>query len=181
MTVVESISDCRRTLDGLSRNRGGVFTMGNLHDGHLSLIRAAKARNKSVAASIFVNPTQFSIDEDFNQYPRTMERDLELLEREGVDCVFTPSAEEIYPAASAQLWPRLNFRLYRQSLNIYQRLEPRVVVERVERGLIFSEGATVCETSKYHSAVDAYFGQKDAMQCAVLKRIVAISHSDKYN
>ncbi len=74
-----------------------VPTMGGLHQGHLSLIEIAKQKADRVVVSVFVNPTQFAEHEDFGTYPRTMEEDLALLEAQGVDCVFTPSAEAIYP------------------------------------------------------------------------------------
>src|SRR4051812_6882399 len=76
---------------------GFVPTMGALHEGHLSLVRAAKARSEFVVVSIFVNPTQFGPNEDFSRYPRDLERDRQLLAAENIDLLFIPEVEEIYP------------------------------------------------------------------------------------
>src|SRR5580693_2967010 len=96
MQIIQSVSDLRRALTG-SRNVTLVPTMGNLHEGHLSLVRIARERNGVVVASIFVNPLQFAPHEDFATYPRTLERDCELLARVGCDIVFAPQEDEIYP------------------------------------------------------------------------------------
>lgn len=93
MILVKSIAEWRAL--GLN-NVGFVPTMGALHEGHLDLVRTAKARELNVVVSIFVNPTQFNDPEDLRRYPRPLEKDLELLEREGVAAVFLPSAEELY-------------------------------------------------------------------------------------
>src|SRR5690348_7147458 len=103
MHVLETINQmrcaCQAARTG-GKRLGFVPTMGALHEGHLSLIRAAKARCDVVAASIFVNPTQFGPNEDFSKYPRALERDCQLLEKERVDLLFTPSVQEMYPAGA---------------------------------------------------------------------------------
>src|SRR5215472_152587 len=95
---MNDVRDVSRAVRREGKRLGFVPTMGALHEGHLSLVRAARAATNVVAASIFVNPTQFGPNEDLAKYPRSFERDCELLEREGVDFLFAPSVEEMYPA-----------------------------------------------------------------------------------
>src|SRR5437667_9481528 len=103
MRVLETIeqmrSACQAAREG-GKRLGFVPTMGALHEGHLSLVRAAKAQCDVVAVSIFVNPTQFGPTEDLSKYPRQFDRDCQLLEKEGVDILFAPSVDEIYPDGS---------------------------------------------------------------------------------
>jgi pantoate--beta-alanine ligase len=137
---------------------GLVPTMGAFHDGHLSLFRAARAETDTVVVSLFVNPAQFAAGEDLDRYPRDEERDLPLAGDAEVDIVFAPSLKEIYPAGF-QTW---------------------VEVEELGRGLEgefrpghFRGVATVC--LKLFNLVQpdrAYFGQKDAQQAAVIRRMV---------
>jgi pantoate--beta-alanine ligase len=136
-----------------------VPTMGALHEGHLSLVRAAKASCSAVAASIFVNPTQFGPNEDFALYPRTFEADCELLEAEGVDVVFAPTPEEMYRRGAATLV---------EVAGLSDRLDGQ------SRPGHFRGVATVVTKLLIAAEPDrAFFGQKDAAQVAVLRRMVA--------
>jgi len=159
MKVVEKISDMRRLRRQLAEPVGFVPTMGFLHEGHLSLVRQAGVENPSVVVSIFVNPTQFGPHEDFKSYPRDTKRDLALLEKEGTDVVFIPLAAEMYPE-QFDSW-----------------VEVGKVAERLEgacRPGHFRGVTTVC--AKLFDIVqptNAYFGQKDAQQAVVIKKMVA--------
>jgi pantoate--beta-alanine ligase len=137
---------------------GFVPTMGALHDGHLSLVRAAKAACDVVTASIFVNPTQFGPNEDLARYPRSFERDRELLEPEGVDFVFAPSAEEMYPAG-AVTWVTVE----EMSGKLDGRSRPG-----------HFRGVTTVVAKLFHIVEPdaAFFGQKDAAQVAIIRRMV---------
>src|ERR1700746_1897617 len=100
MKILKSAEEMRSACRAAKRSTqriGLVPTMGALHEGHLSLVRAAREQSKVVVVSIFVNPTQFGPNEDFSKYPRSFERDCELLEQEDVDILFAPSADEMYP------------------------------------------------------------------------------------
>jgi pantoate--beta-alanine ligase len=133
--------------------------MGFLHEGHLALVKRAKVENSTAIVSIYVNPTQFGPREDFGAYPRDLNRDLELLRGEGVDIVFVPSDEEIYPPVFSS-W-----------------VDVEKVTERLEgasRPGHFRGVATI--VAKLFNVVQptrAYFGQKDAQQVVVIKRMVA--------
>jgi len=138
---------------------GFVPTMGALHAGHASLIRAARASTGAVAASIFVNPTQFGPTEDFARYPRSFEADCALAEREGTDVIFAPSVEEMYPAGALT---------FVEVAEIGDRLDGK------SRPGHFRGVATVVAKLFIASEADrAFFGQKDAAQVAILRRMTA--------
>ncbi len=156
-TISEARAACRAArLQG--QRLGLVPTMGALHEGHLSLVRAAKAQCDAVTASIFVNPTQFGPSEDLAKYPRQFERDCELLEEERVEILFAPSAEEMYPRGAAS-W---------------------VIVEGLSESLDgrsrpgHFRGVTTVVAKLFHITEPdaAFFGQKDAAQLAVIRRMV---------
>ena len=100
-TTIHEMRDASRAVRRAGKRLGFVPTMGALHEGHLSLVRAACAASDVVAASIFVNPTQFGVNEDLAKYPRSFESDREMLEREGVALLFAPAVEEMYPGGAA--------------------------------------------------------------------------------
>ncbi len=159
MKVIETIADMRQIRAGLAEPVGFVPTMGYLHEGHLSLVRGARAGCSSVIASIFVNPAQFAPSEDFSSYPRDTERDLALLKKEGADIVFMPAEAEMYPPG---------FDSWVEVGQIARRLEG------ASRPSHFRGVATVCAKLFHIVQPDrAYFGQKDAQQAAVIKKMVA--------
>jgi pantoate--beta-alanine ligase len=159
MKVVESITDLRIERRGLEEPVGLVPTMGYLHEGHLSLVRRARQECKSVVVSIYVNPKQFGPKEDLAKYPRDLVRDLQLLEAEGVDLVWTPSDAIMYPGGY-QTWVEVE--------------EITSVLEGAIRTGHFRGVATI--VSKLFNATQpdrAYFGQKDAQQAAVIRRMTS--------
>ena len=159
MQVITTRAEMMALCRAVERPLGLVPTMGALHDGHLSLTRQARADNATMAASIFVNPTQFGADEDFSTYPRSFERDLELLAAQGADLVFAPPPSEVYPDGF-DTW-----------------IEPGAVAEGMEgaaRPGHFRGVATV--VAKLFTIVRpdrAYFGQKDGQQVAVIRKMTA--------
>ncbi len=156
-TITETRAACRAAR-GKGKRLGLVPTMGALHEGHLSLVRAAKAQCDTVAVSLFVNPTQFGPAEDLAKYPRQFERDRQLLEQEGVAILFAPSTEEMYPKGKVT-WVVVE--------GLSERLDGR------SRPGHFRGVTTV--VSKLVHIVEpgvAFFGQKDAAQSAVIRRLV---------
>ncbi len=159
MKVIETIDDMRQLRLKLTEPVGFVPTMGYLHEGHLSLVRKARAVNQSVVVSIFVNPTQFGPREDFSQYPRNPERDLALLEKEKTDIVFTPSVAEMYPD---------QFDSWVEVGRLAQRLEGAC-----RPGHFRGVTTVVAKLFNIIQPTGAYFGQKDAQQVVVIKKMVA--------
>ena len=158
MQVIKTIAEIRKLRQQVSGSVGLVPTMGFLHEGHLALVKHARAENSTVVVSIFVNPTQFAPSEDFATYPRDLNRDLELLEREKTDIVFAPSCEEMYPSE------------YSSWVDVERVTEH---LEGAHRPGHFRGVATV--VAKLFNIVQptrAYFGQKDAQQAVVIKRMV---------
>jgi pantoate--beta-alanine ligase len=161
MKICKTIDDMRaasRSARRAGKRLGFVPTMGALHEGHLSLVRAAKAKCNVVAVSIFVNPLQFGPSEDLAKYPRTFGRDAELLEKEAVDILFVPASEEMYPAGAVTY----------------------VTVEGLSEKLCGKSrpghfrGVTTVVAKLLHIVEPdmAFFGQKDAAQTTIIRRMV---------
>lgn len=162
MQTIQSVNEMQSHAIGLrssGRLIGLVPTMGSLHEGHLQLVDIAKERADKVIVSIFVNPTQFGPSEDFSKYPRVLEADLEKCRERGADIVFAPSAEEIYPKG---------FSTYVNEESLSTGLCG------VSRPNHFRGVTTVCLKLFNITRPDiAVFGQKDAQQCAVIKKMIA--------
>jgi len=162
--VVKTIAELRKIRRCLTGSVGFVPTMGYLHEGHLALVKHARAENAIVVVSIFVNPTQFGPSEDLGTYPRDLDRDLKLLEKEKADIVFVPSDVEMYPP---------EFSTWVDVEKVTERLEG------ASRPGHFRGVATV--VAKLFNIVQptkAYFGQKDAQQAIVIKRMVVDLDTD---
>ncbi|HEY1270539.1 MAG TPA: pantoate--beta-alanine ligase [Terriglobales bacterium] len=160
MKIVQSIAEVRglRRVIPATQRLGLVPTMGALHEGHLSLVRTARSQADVVAATIFVNPTQFGPNEDFSSYPRNFERDRALLEKEKVDLLFVPSREEMYPAEQLA-WVTVEG----MSDRLCGRSRPG-----------HFRGVTTVVAKLFHILEPdiAFFGQKDAAQLAIIRRMV---------
>jgi pantoate--beta-alanine ligase len=161
LKICKTIHEMRaesRAIRGAGKRLGFVPTMGALHEGHLSLVRAARSSSDLVAASIFVNPTQFGANEDLAKYPRSFERDRELLQGERVELLFAPSVEEMYPAG-AVTWVTVE--------GLSDKLDGR------SRPGHF-RGVTTVVAKLFHVVQPdaAFFGQKDAAQVAIIRRMV---------
>jgi pantoate--beta-alanine ligase len=158
MKIIETIADMKKLRHQLSEPVGFVPTMGYFHEGHLSLVRQARIENPTVIVSIFVNPTQFGPQEDFNSYPRDTQRDLAMLEKERADIIFMPSATEIYPPGFSS-WVEVS--------KLTERLEG---ASRPD----FFRGVTTVVDKLFNivQPTKAYFGQKDAQQAIVIRKMV---------
>ena len=158
MKLLRTIAELKSYRNDLAGSVGLVPTMGFLHEGHLSLVRQSKSDCDQSIVSIFVNPTQFGPNEDFNSYPRDTERDLRLLEKAGADAVFLPSVDEMYPKdADTFVLPG----------KIAGKLEGSV-----RSGHFKGVATVVLKLVNLVQPTKAYFGQKDAQQVAVIKKIV---------
>ena len=157
MRLVYTVAEMALAQKGVKRPLGLVPTMGALHEGHLSIVRRAREANATVVVSIFINPTQFGPQEDLTTYPRNMEGDLALLEELGVDLVFIPHIEDMYPAG---------FDTWVEVRRIASRLEGEFRPEHF-RGVatIVTKLFTIVQPDR------AYFGQKDAQQVLVIRRL----------
>jgi pantoate--beta-alanine ligase len=160
MQVVTTVAEMRRLRARMAGSVGLVPTMGYLHEGHLSLVRRARTENEHLVVTIFVNPTQFGPQEDYQRYPRDPERDLRLLEQEGTDAVFMPGVEEVYPPGF-DAWVEVG-----ESLT--GRLEGAL-----RPGHFRGVTTVVAKLFNVVQAQRAYFGQKDGQQLAVIRKMVA--------
>ena len=162
LQVITSIEDIKQRIKTFKENQlsiGFIPTMGALHEGHLSLVRQAKEENDKVVVSIFVNPLQFGINEDFTQYPRTFDNDCELLSKEEVDIVFNPKAPEMYPNGFC-------------TSVIMEHLEDRLC-GKSRPGHFRGVATIVLKLFNLINPDIAYFGQKDFQQTVVIKRVAA--------
>ena len=158
MRTTDDISELRKLRTSMQGSFGLIPTMGALHPGHASLVQRARAECAHVGASIFVNPAQFSPGEDYKNYPRTIQRDLDLFESLGVDLVWTPAADSVYPSGF-QTW--IDVELLGAPLE-----------GKCRPGHFRGVATVVAKLLNCFLPDKAYFGQKDAQQVVVLKRMV---------
>jgi len=161
MIIIEETAKMRQTSEKLrfsGKTIGFVPTMGALHEGHLSLVRAARAENDIVIVSIFVNPIQFGPNEDFNKYPRTFDKDCSLLEKEKVDFLFFPSVDEMYGE---------NFETYVDLKNL-----PNHLCGLKREGHFRGVATVVAKLFNITLPHRSYFGQKDYQQAQIIRRMV---------
>jgi pantoate--beta-alanine ligase len=159
MQVVSKLGELRAARLALTGTFGLVPTMGYLHEGHLSLVRRARKECDHVGVSIFVNPTQFAPSEDLGKYPRDLPRDLAQLEKEGVDLVWTPTLETVYPSG---------YQTFVTVEEVSQLLEGRV-----RPGHFRGVATVVAKLFNAFTPNKSYFGQKDAQQVVVIRRMAS--------
>lgn len=159
MQVIDSIEQLRTVRAGLTGSVGLVPTMGALHEGHLSLVRAARAENDHVMVTIFINPLQFAPGEDFERYPRDLEGDLRLLQEAGANFIFTPTPALMYPAGF-------------QTAVTVEGPTTQGLESAVRAGHFQGVTTVVAKLFNLTQPTRAYFGQKDAQQVVVLRRMV---------
>ena len=162
MEVITKINEMRtRVLSVTDRKRsiGLVPTMGALHDGHISLIRSAREENDELVVSIYLNPTQFDNNDDFDKYPRQLNEDIEIIRKENVDVVFAPCTEEMYPKGFCT--------------HVTEDGLSDTLCGRVRLGHFNGVSTIVTKLFNIIQPVRAYFGQKDYQQSAIIKRLVA--------
>jgi pantoate--beta-alanine ligase len=159
MRTVRTVAELREALRDLPRPLGLVPTMGAFHDGHLSLIRRAREENETVVVSLFVNPALFGPTEDFDAYPRDEERDARLAEEESVDILFAPGIDEVYPPDH-------------QTYVVMEGIA--TILEAEQRGASHFKGVITVVTKLFNMVGPdrAYFGQKDAQQVLVIRKLV---------
>jgi pantoate--beta-alanine ligase len=162
--TIEWMKQVTRQARAEGRPIGLVPTMGALHAGHLSLVRAAVAESQPVIASIFVNPTQFGAGEDFQKYPRTFDRDSKILEEAGVEYLFAPDASEIYPPG---------FRTWVDVEGLSERLEGRA-----RPGHFRGVATVVLKLLEIVQPQKAFFGRKDAQQARIIRQMARDLHLD---
>ena len=162
--TIEWTKQVARQARAEGRPIGFVPTMGALHEGHLSLVRAAVVESRPVIASIFVNPTQFGAGEDFQKYPRTFDRDSKILEDAGVDYLFAPDAAEIYPPG---------FRTWVNVEGLSDRLEGKA-----RPGHFCGVVTVVLKLLEIVQPQRAFFGRKDAQQARIIRQMARDLHLD---
>jgi len=167
MEVITQINEMRTwvlSVKDRKKSIGFVPTMGALHDGHISLMRSARSENDELIVSIYLNPTQFDNNVDFDNYPRELNRDIEIIRKENADVVFAPSTEEMYPDGFCT--------------NVRQDRINDALCGRVRPGHF--NGVTTIVTKLFNIIKPdrAYFGQKDYQQSVVIKRLVADLNMD---
>jgi pantoate--beta-alanine ligase len=159
LSTIDALREALAPHRRAGRSIGLCPTMGYLHIGHMQLVKASKARNDITIVTIFVNPTQFAANEDLSTYPRDLDRDLKMLKTEGVDYVFTPSVEEMYPGNEETIVETTKLA--------------KVLMGKIRPGH-FRGVATVCNKLFNIAGPDeVFFGEKDFQQVAVIKRMVA--------